>query len=682
MNTRTLAPRLCGFLVAALLAASAPAATYYVDASGGSDSAAGTSTGAAWKTISKVNGRSYQPGDSILFKRGGVWREQLTLSSAGNASAPITWGAYGAGPAPSIRGANLVTGFSQFSGNIWRAALAADPSQVFINDARGKEEASSAAINAAGEWYWGGGQLYVYSTSDPDTAFTAPGVEATARDHAVAFNSRDYSIVRDLQFEKTKGACVFMTNTLNHATLENCVVLQGNPNAGSDNASVLLSSNSTYCVIRDCTVGRNTGNDVADQGFASFIGIQIKGANHIVERNTVYHNSIEAENLWGFNAYGIRLFITSGTAEIRDNTVVHTGSHGIYVDAGTVSGDAVLIHDNTLSYCGQAGISVYKTRAQDGVGGIGYIYRNDVSYCDRLAGTPGGNGNAACGIHFNDQGEAGVDPAKPFIRWHCYENRIYKCQAPSSPKNEDSGGIAVDFNANRVKVYRNLVYNNWGKGIYIFNADDCEVFGNIFYGNDSGLTVSSVGGVETASNNKIYNNTFYRNYNGDAYGPGYDCEILFGLRSNNTTIKNNILYADPAARGYYYFAGSTGLVVDYNCSYRSGGNPYYTTNDGWRTLAQWRGMSFDAHGMQADPVFADAAGAFFALAEGSPCVDAGEPLTGVVGKLLDPASGGFPYGTSEPTAGGGGWEIGAFAFLPILTGGAPEPWSWARTEIE
>ena len=50
-----------------LLFANAYAANYYVSVSG-NDAAAGTSAGTAWKTLAKVNGRSFSSGDQLFFK--------------------------------------------------------------------------------------------------------------------------------------------------------------------------------------------------------------------------------------------------------------------------------------------------------------------------------------------------------------------------------------------------------------------------------------------------------------------------------------------------------------------------------------------------------------------------------------------------------------------------------------
>lgn len=52
---------------------------YYVSNSG-SDSNTGTSSGSPWATLSKVNGKTFMPGDKIKLERGSVWAEQLILA--------------------------------------------------------------------------------------------------------------------------------------------------------------------------------------------------------------------------------------------------------------------------------------------------------------------------------------------------------------------------------------------------------------------------------------------------------------------------------------------------------------------------------------------------------------------------------------------------------------------------
>jgi len=78
---------------------------YYID-SNGSDSSDGLSPNTAWKTLSKVSSATFQPGDSVLFKRGDSWTGTLTIKSSGTSVARVTFGAYGTGDKPRIVGNN------------------------------------------------------------------------------------------------------------------------------------------------------------------------------------------------------------------------------------------------------------------------------------------------------------------------------------------------------------------------------------------------------------------------------------------------------------------------------------------------------------------------------------------------------------------------------------------------
>src|ERR1700722_1759624 len=51
--------------------------SFYVDAAAGNDSNSGSSQTSAWRTVAKVNVLAFAPGDTIYFKRGGLWRETL-----------------------------------------------------------------------------------------------------------------------------------------------------------------------------------------------------------------------------------------------------------------------------------------------------------------------------------------------------------------------------------------------------------------------------------------------------------------------------------------------------------------------------------------------------------------------------------------------------------------------------
>lgn len=82
---------------------------YYVDDVNGNDNNPGTSPSQAWKTLTKVNNTTFQPGDAILFKAGGIWVGQLHPKGEGTAGSPILIDQYDSGNKPFIDG-NGMTG--------------------------------------------------------------------------------------------------------------------------------------------------------------------------------------------------------------------------------------------------------------------------------------------------------------------------------------------------------------------------------------------------------------------------------------------------------------------------------------------------------------------------------------------------------------------------------------------
>jgi hypothetical protein len=69
---------------------------YFIDATGGRDTASGTSPKDAWRTLAAANTRTFAPGDRILLKAGEEWHdEQLWPKGSGSRGKPITISAYG-----------------------------------------------------------------------------------------------------------------------------------------------------------------------------------------------------------------------------------------------------------------------------------------------------------------------------------------------------------------------------------------------------------------------------------------------------------------------------------------------------------------------------------------------------------------------------------------------------------
>jgi hypothetical protein len=155
----------------------ASAATYYVSSSAGSDGNNGTSAATPWQTIAHVNGQTFQPGDSILLKRGDVWNESLVAPSSGSSGNPIAFDAYGTGAPPNLTGYYAVptTAWVLVTGNAWKAAVPATYTTVnfclFGSIWGQKVAAVSSNLTAPGNFYLANGFLYVYSSGNPATFY-------------------------------------------------------------------------------------------------------------------------------------------------------------------------------------------------------------------------------------------------------------------------------------------------------------------------------------------------------------------------------------------------------------------------------------------------------------------------------------------------------------------------------
>ncbi len=76
--------------------------TYYVDGSGGNDANSGLSISSAWKSLDKVNGTTFRPGDKLLFRAGTAYSGQLRPQGSGSPTQPIMVDMFGHGDKPLI----------------------------------------------------------------------------------------------------------------------------------------------------------------------------------------------------------------------------------------------------------------------------------------------------------------------------------------------------------------------------------------------------------------------------------------------------------------------------------------------------------------------------------------------------------------------------------------------------
>ena len=101
---------------------------FFVDSVDGDDSNSGRSGSSAWRSLKPVRTAKLQPGDSVRFKRGGVWRaddESLKVPGVGAPGAPITFTSYvdPGLPNPVLLGSNAVGGAGNWTAVPGKSAL-------------------------------------------------------------------------------------------------------------------------------------------------------------------------------------------------------------------------------------------------------------------------------------------------------------------------------------------------------------------------------------------------------------------------------------------------------------------------------------------------------------------------------------------------------------------------------
>jgi len=332
--------------------------TYYVDSISGRDGKSGISVEDAWQTVSRVNGHAFAPGDRILFRRGGEWRETLEVTRGGTASEPLVFGAYGSGERPIINGAERVENWTAFlpRRNVWRSRLswatAATPVEVlFLYGQRGRRMADWSGLSTAGDWCWDpvGREVYLYSAAAPDS------VEVAARDHGILV--RDglrcrYVVLEEFEIRYARLKSVLIGAGNDYITLEN-LTAHHNGEAGANDRVGISVRGCDYTTIRGCTIYESGENAIqVVRGSHNLVekcvvfnphhhGIDLKGgtaspeSGNIIRCNTVFTRP-------GFTDHinGIAVVSEAGDRELLDTLIDHNVIYDITDNGILVLGSA------------------------------------------------------------------------------------------------------------------------------------------------------------------------------------------------------------------------------------------------------------------------------------------------------------------------------------------------------
>jgi parallel beta-helix repeat protein len=577
------------------------ATNYYISAAG-SNANNGKSSALPWQTIAKVNASMslFQPGDSILFRRGDIFRDKLVLANGttGNASARLVFGAYGTGAKPVISGAVAVSGWVAQTINgfpMFTASFSQNPKHLFVDGKQmvlGRMEnygpmtgtGSSTTIVASALPAWAvGATVHVRVQNDGIETKTIVAVSgATATVSPSDFLSTPsagygYILENKLELVDTPGEWFYNTTT---QTLYLYPPVGINPTQATTLVEASVKDRgieffgtgihgSNYLVFQNLEITKQTQTGIFSYNTehttitncqiscAGEVGLEISGAptqniivtNCAFERNNSSHLSLNGLNSLVSNNTFDQNFWLPGLA--KSGLIP-----GLAVNLG---GTSCVFRYNTISNSGYHGVFT-----------LGYQHLLEYNHIFN------------CGLVKNDLGGIyawenwNTDPtlgSYATIRGNIVHHVTGNVSGTPAGNGPIAKGIYLDDGCRFYQILNNTTYDCTGHGIFIQSCQNTTIQGNTVYGCEEGQFQISNKPIAFAPNvvsTVVENNIFY-----SLKDSQLTMDLTSGEAFNNFGTYNNNYYLNPY--GHYLI------------------NQKYTGFEKKMELPRWQGISgFDA----------------------------------------------------------------------------------------
>lgn len=706
-------------LALVLLLAGIPAgATTYFVAAAGSDSNSGTSSGTPWQTIAKVNGAAFSPGDSILFNRGDAWYgTSLTVPSGGSSGSPITFGAYGSGANPILKGSTVLsTGGYTLAPNLTATIFSLTDSSTSSTDSGTRnwreqighvqisnsvisvtitvKASATVALNITGAAIgpvatapntssmtritWGGGS---------NGTTVAAGTSATSDTIAYSLNNSVdqivsiYTTARNVEYFGNNNTTLWSDSTASDQSQTANVTGDGFASGGNSVVGSIAGTIQTTYTYRN-TLG-TAPVAVWENGSLLFS----KSSQSAVEAAT---------GSWWYDGTYLYLHASDGsnvatngktysyvTSSSPSYTAWDNGKSWLILDSldqsetyntSTATLGGLYLTGNNSIVRNLSAHDIYRHPLTIYIGAANNTVTNVTAY--HAYGTsplaiygPGTTGNLVQDSTFyNDTSlssaylPAGVW-AVIVAHGGSTSNTVDNCLIYSTAPSDGGYGLLVGDSGTSVTFSHNVIYGTYAYGVNVGSG------GGDGLGTGAAITLwdnlldisqaNNVGILLTGSaGSVVYNNTIY--------GPS-NTHAAIGQTSTSTgaLVKNNIVYTGAYAS--VDASSETSTAYDYNDYFSASGTPFSWGGTAY-TFANWQtNSSQDAHSFSSDPNLANAAalssGGNFSVLAISPAINAGVNLGSTYQMALSPASS-WPGGVSllNQNLAGSGWEIGGYVY--------------------
>jgi hypothetical protein len=283
--------------------------TYYVSPSG-SDSNSGLAAGSPWQTVAKVNSTSLQPGDTVLFQRGGEWHESLTAPSSGVAGNPISFADYGTGVKPKFWGSIVLTNslFVPAGNGLYTYSISTPITAALVNHTFFYTSPSNNAAALVNSWSYSGTTLTINSPNS-DPRIDGNVYTAVVRQDVVFSNYQSHLIFRNLVADESAAAdqgYAFRIQNSTDVLVDSCEAYRaGKHHFASINSTQFVGKNlyAAWSMPGQSRVGA-TSVDPAVSAYVSYGDSSVSLPNQTSEwSNVVWDHPIDPQNNVNYYAF-------------------------------------------------------------------------------------------------------------------------------------------------------------------------------------------------------------------------------------------------------------------------------------------------------------------------------------------------------------------------------------------
>jgi len=508
---------------------------YFVSSSTGSDTNAGT-TSSPWASIDKVNSQSFPAGTIIKFKAGDSWAGTLTPPTSGTSGSPIVYGAYGTGEKPKIYGSEEITGWSVYSGNIYKATFNTDINQIFID---GERMRLARYPNAGYHTITGVTSTTVFTSTDLDAGTNYANATFVGRTEAWAMDT------------KTVASSSSQTITLSSSTVYSISTGEGfflcNKLEFLDQAGEWYydsGSNTVYL----WTPNGDTPANYEVRGSTIDYGVSITSKNYITLENLeIAHNAsiaINTDYCSNLTIYNVDIDSPdSKGVKVNHNTFGYIGV--LNIDGANHIGIEANTSYSTIEYNNITNIGLFDNLGKSGQGGV-----LDGTAIWNTAGTSNT-------IRYNRINSVGYNG----IRWNSTYSTISKNYLKNTMLVKQDGGAIYTWSSDYANstAYGSTVTNNiilysygtkvgytsdriYGYGIYLDGKTrNVKVTGNTVAHCGNACIYVHNSGEDTIQNNTFFDARYVMYLEGEYGNSVFENNISLGLDRDHesfTTTKN------------------------------------------------------------------------------------------------------------------------------------------------